>query len=121
MRPFSSTGWCFGFKLHPAINEFDGIPGFYLTAANADEREPTHWITQSKSPLIKFGAKVCFAFLNQSATSLLTFAIFQPLNFWSKILAHSVSKVSFCALIGAKLNSKTDRLNNMYFFHRLSF
>lgn len=34
----------------------------------------------------------------------------------SEFLAHSAGKVIFCALTGAKLNSKTDRLNNMYFF-----
>ena len=46
-RDKSSTGWYFGFKLHLAINERGEILGFYLTAANVDERVPTDWITQN--------------------------------------------------------------------------
>lgn len=45
-RDKSSTGWYFGFKLHLAINERGEILGFYLTAANVDERVPVDWITQ---------------------------------------------------------------------------
>lgn len=45
-RDKSSTGWYFGFKLHLAVNERGEILGFYLTAANVDEREPVEWITQ---------------------------------------------------------------------------
>jgi hypothetical protein len=44
-RDKSSTGWYDGFKLHLAINERGEILGFYLTAANVDEREPADWIT----------------------------------------------------------------------------
>ena len=46
-RDKSSTGWYFGFKLHLAVNERGEILGFYLTAANINEREPTDWITQN--------------------------------------------------------------------------
>lgn len=46
-RDKSSTGWYFGFKLHLAVNEKGEIVGFYLTAANVDEREPADWITQN--------------------------------------------------------------------------
>ncbi len=46
-RDKSSTGWYFGFKLHLAINERGEILGFYITAANVDERAPTDWITQN--------------------------------------------------------------------------
>lgn len=46
MRDKSSTGWYFGFKLHLAINEKGEILGFYLTAANVDERKTADWITQ---------------------------------------------------------------------------
>ena len=45
-RDKSSTGWYFGFKLHLAVNERGEILGFYLTAANVDERKPADWITQ---------------------------------------------------------------------------
>jgi hypothetical protein len=45
-RDKSSTGWYYGFKLHLAINERGEILGFYLTAANIDERHPADWITQ---------------------------------------------------------------------------
>jgi hypothetical protein len=45
-RDKSSTGWYYGFKLHLAINERGEILGFYLTAANVDERATTDWITQ---------------------------------------------------------------------------
>jgi hypothetical protein len=45
-RDKSSTGWYYGFKLHLAISECGEILGFYLTAANVDERATTHWITQ---------------------------------------------------------------------------
>ena len=45
-RDKSSTGWYYGFKLHLAVNELGEILGFYLTAANVDEREPVDWITQ---------------------------------------------------------------------------
>jgi len=45
-RDKSSTGWYYGFKLHLAINERGEILGFYLTAANIDERVPADWITQ---------------------------------------------------------------------------
>jgi hypothetical protein len=45
-RDKSSTGWYYGFKLHLAVNEKGEILGFYLTAANVDEREPADWITQ---------------------------------------------------------------------------
>jgi hypothetical protein len=41
----SSTGWYYGFKLHLAINECGEILGFYLTAANVDERVTADWIT----------------------------------------------------------------------------
>ena len=46
MRDKSSTGWYYGFKLHLAINERGEILGFYITAANVDERQMTDWITQ---------------------------------------------------------------------------
>lgn len=42
----SSTGWYFGFKLHLAISERGEILGFYLTAANIDERVTADWITR---------------------------------------------------------------------------
>jgi hypothetical protein len=45
-RGKSSTGWYYGFKLHLAINECGEILGFYLTAANVDDRATTDWITQ---------------------------------------------------------------------------
>lgn len=45
-RDKSSTGWYYGFKLHLAINECGEISGFYLTAANVDERATADWITQ---------------------------------------------------------------------------
>lgn len=35
-----------GFKLHLAINECGEILGFYLTAANIDERQTADWITR---------------------------------------------------------------------------
>jgi len=44
-RDKSSTGWYYGFKLHLAVNEKGEILGFYLTAANVDERQTTDWIT----------------------------------------------------------------------------
>lgn len=44
-RDKSSTGWYYGFKLHLAINERGEILGFYITAANVDERQMTDWIT----------------------------------------------------------------------------
>ena len=46
-RDKSSTGWYYGFKLHLAINERGEILGFYVTAANVDERKPADWITQN--------------------------------------------------------------------------
>ena len=46
-RDKSSTGWYYGFKLHLAINERGEILGFYLTAANVDERTTADWITQN--------------------------------------------------------------------------
>jgi hypothetical protein len=46
-RGKSSTGWYYGFKLHLAINERGAILGFYLTAANVDERLTADWITQN--------------------------------------------------------------------------
>lgn len=46
-RDKSSTGWYYGFKLHLAVNERGEILGFYLTAANVDEREPVDWMTQT--------------------------------------------------------------------------
>lgn len=48
-RDKSSTGWYYGFKLHLAVNEQGEILGFYLTAANVDEREMVDWITQNLS------------------------------------------------------------------------
>lgn len=45
-RDKSSTGWYYGFKLHLAVNDEGAILGFYLTAANVDEREPADWMTQ---------------------------------------------------------------------------
>jgi hypothetical protein len=45
-RDKSSTGWYYGFKLHLAVNERGEILGFYLTAANVDERETVDWITR---------------------------------------------------------------------------
>ena len=45
-RDKSSTGWYYGFKLHLAINERGELLGFYLTAANVDERATTDWMTQ---------------------------------------------------------------------------
>jgi hypothetical protein len=45
-RDKSSTGWYYGFKLHLAINERGEVLGFYLTAANVDERVPADWMTQ---------------------------------------------------------------------------
>jgi IS5 family transposase len=44
-RDKSSTGWYYGFKLHLAVNEKGEILGFYITAANVDERETVDWIT----------------------------------------------------------------------------
>lgn len=46
-RDKSSTGWYFGFKLHLAISDCGEILGFYLTAANVDERVTADWITQN--------------------------------------------------------------------------
>lgn len=46
-RDKSSTGWYYGFKLHLAINECGEILGFYLTAANVDERKTADWVTQN--------------------------------------------------------------------------
>jgi len=46
-RDKSSTGWYYGFKLHLAINERGELLGFYLTAANVDERVPADWMTQN--------------------------------------------------------------------------
>jgi hypothetical protein len=46
-RDKSSTGWYYGFKLHLAINERGEILGFYLTAANVDDRVTADWITQN--------------------------------------------------------------------------
>lgn len=46
-RDKSSTGWYYGFKLHLAVNEKGEILGFYVTAANVDERETVDWITQN--------------------------------------------------------------------------
>ena len=46
-RGKSSTGWYFGFKLHLAVNEKGEILGFYITAANIDERETADWMTQN--------------------------------------------------------------------------
>ncbi len=46
-RDKNSTGWYFGFKLHLAINERGEILGFYITAANVDERKTADWITQN--------------------------------------------------------------------------
>lgn len=46
MRGKSSTGWYYGFKLHLAINEKGEILGFYLTAANVDDRATADWVTQ---------------------------------------------------------------------------
>jgi IS5 family transposase len=46
-RDKSSTGWYYGFKLHLAINECGEILGFYVTAANVDERQTVSWITQA--------------------------------------------------------------------------
>ncbi len=43
----SSTGWYYGFKLHLAINECGEILGFYLTAANVDDRRTVDWMTQN--------------------------------------------------------------------------
>jgi len=45
-RTQSSTGWYYGFKLHLAINECGEILGFYVTAANVDERSTADWISQ---------------------------------------------------------------------------
>ena len=45
-RDKSSRGWYYGFKLHLAVNERGQILGFYITAANIDERETADWITQ---------------------------------------------------------------------------
>jgi IS5 family transposase len=45
-RGKSSTGWYYGFKLHLAINEKGEILGFYLTAANVDDRATADWVTQ---------------------------------------------------------------------------
>ena len=45
-RGKSSTGWYFGFKLHLAINDRGEILGFYLSAANVDERKTADWITR---------------------------------------------------------------------------
>jgi hypothetical protein len=41
-----SQGWYYGFKLHLAVNKKRQILGFYLTAANVDERETVDWIAQ---------------------------------------------------------------------------
>lgn len=46
-RDKNSTGWYYGFKLHLAVNERGEILGFYVTAANIDERETAEWITQN--------------------------------------------------------------------------
>jgi len=48
-RDKSSTGWYYGFKLHLAVNEKGEILGFYITAANVDERQTADWITQNLS------------------------------------------------------------------------
>jgi len=48
-RDKSSTGWYYGFKLHLAVNDQGAILGFYLTAANVDERQPADWITTGLS------------------------------------------------------------------------
>ena len=48
-RDKSSTGWYYGFKLHLAVNDEGAILGFYLTAANVDERLPADWITHGLS------------------------------------------------------------------------
>lgn len=45
-RDKSPTGWYYGFKLHLAINEKGEILGFYLTAANVDERQTVDWLIQ---------------------------------------------------------------------------
>lgn len=45
-RAKSSTGWYYGFKLHLAINECGEILGFYVTAANVDDRQTVDWMTQ---------------------------------------------------------------------------
>ncbi len=45
-RGKSSTGWYYGFKRHLAINEKGEILGFYLTAANVDDRATADWVTQ---------------------------------------------------------------------------
>ena len=37
-RGMSSTGWFYGFKLHPTINECGEILNFYLTPGNVDDR-----------------------------------------------------------------------------------
>lgn len=46
-RGKSSTGWYYGFKLHLAVNEKGEILGFYVTAANVDERACADWITHN--------------------------------------------------------------------------
>jgi IS5 family transposase len=46
-RDKSSTGWYYGFKLHLAVNEKGEILGFYVTAANVDERQAADWVTQN--------------------------------------------------------------------------
>lgn len=45
-RDKSSTGWYYGFKLHLAINDAGEILGFYITAANVDERATADWISR---------------------------------------------------------------------------
>lgn len=59
-RGKSSTGWYYGFKLHLAVNEKGEILGFYITAANIDERAAADWITQDCSGKL-VGDKGCLS------------------------------------------------------------
>jgi Transposase DDE domain len=75
-RGKSSTGWYYGFKLHLAINEKGEILGFYLTAANVDERQTTDWITQELAGKLigdkGYLSKDLFARLMQRGLRLIT-------------------------------------------------
>lgn len=75
-RDRASTGWYYGFKLHLAVNEKGEILGFYVTAANVDERKPTDWITKDlKGVLVGdkgYISKDLFAKLMQRGLRLIT-------------------------------------------------
>jgi hypothetical protein len=75
-RDKSSTGWYYGFKLHLAINDCGEILGFYLTAANVDERATADWITQNLTGKLigdkGYVSQTLFAKLMQRGLQLIT-------------------------------------------------